>query len=84
VSDALRKIGRATASHFNVHAVLESVDGDNEDVIRETMSIRTTCANSWDALDAVMTRLCDQEDITAEVAGERWALLAMTVIKPKE
>jgi hypothetical protein len=31
MSDALRKIGRARASHFNVHAVLEYVDGDNED-----------------------------------------------------
>lgn len=77
MSDPLRKIGRATASHFNVVAVLDDEEGN------ETMTIRTTCANSWDALDAVMTRLCDIEDITAEVAGERWALLAMTVIKPQ-
>lgn len=67
-----------TPNHFNVVAVLDDENGN------ETMTIRTTCANSWDALDAVMTRLCDQEDITAEVAGKRWTLLAMTVIKPKE
>lgn len=45
--------------------------------------LKVTCevANSWDAMDAVLKRLCQLEDMTEQDVMDRFDMLAMSVIK---